>query len=108
MLILGIQHTGISKMNGQNTSTGKHNAEDIGCMGGINVLCSPNAKAKVTKRQLTRSTKGKPVLWKLAAKHSQQLSPSLLMGADATVAQQSIHNSQKVWFVSDFSTTGIY
>lgn len=76
--------------------------------GGINVLCSPNATAKVTKWQLIRSTKGKPVLWELAAKSSQQLSTPLLMGADPTVAQQSLHNSQKVWFNSDFSTTGIY
>lgn len=30
------------------------------------------------------------------------------MAADATVAQQPLHNSHKVWFVADFSTTGIY
>ena len=80
IVVLGIQGTGISKMNVQNTLADKQNAEDIGCMGGINVLlCSPNAKAKITEWLLISSNKGKLVLRKLASKPSPHLSPSLLI-----------------------------
>lgn len=49
-VVLVIQGTGISKMNVQNPVAGRQNTEDTGCTGGINVLlCSPNAKAKVTE-----------------------------------------------------------
>jgi len=80
MVVLGIQGTGIPKMNAQNTLACRQNAEDIGCTAGTNaLLCSPKAKAKITEGWLISSNKGKLVLWKLASKPSLHLSPSLLI-----------------------------